>query len=693
MKIQVKKSAAKVISLAMAAILITGTVGVAAYAAGANSDSDTKTKVTKELSAAVDTDRTVGKEETVYVLAGADGSAKKIIVSDWLKNTAGAASLNDETELQNAENVKSDAGYVMNPDNMRVWDANGEDIYYQGTIDKRLPVELKISYKLDGKAISAEDLAGKSGKVTMRFDYQNNQSQVVTVDGRKETIYVPFVMLTGMLLDNDTFTNVEVTNGKILNDGDRCAVMGFALPGMQENLGIDKAELELPSYVEVTADVQNFSLMTTLTVATNDLFNNLNLDNVKTLDDLSASLEELTNASNKLVDGSSTLYTGLSTLLDKSGALIAGIDQLYAGAQQLKEGAGTLQSGSAELDAGLTKLHAGLKTLTSNNDNLNAGAKQVFDSLLSLADSQLAAAGLTVPKLTIENYQTVLSGVLQSLDQEKVSALAYNTALEKVTSAVREQEETVRAAVTEGVRAKALEGVLEAVGQPMTAEEYAAAVSAGMIPEATQAQVEAAVNAQMETAEMKAQISSLTEAKIQELIDAQMQSDDVQAQISAAIANAQAGAASIKALLTQLDSYAEFYAGVQAYTAGAADAYAGAGQLSSGAGQLSSGAAQLADGAGSLYDGIGSLKSGSAALVDGVGQLQNGAMQLSDGMKAFHQQGVQKLVDAVDGDLGGLVARLRATVDVSKSYQSFAGKAEGTSGSVKFIYRTDSIGE
>lgn len=206
------------------------------------------------------TQQEVCKDETVYVLAGADGSVQKIIVSDWIKNALESDTISDRSDLTDIENIKGDESYTLDENNMAVWDAQGNDIYYQGKIEKELPVNMTVSYKLDGKAISAEELAGKSGTVTIRFDYKNNQYEMVEIDGKREKIYVPFAMLTGMLLDSDTFRHVQVTNGKLLNDGDHTIVVGLAFPGLQENLSISRETLEIPSYVEITADVTDFEL-------------------------------------------------------------------------------------------------------------------------------------------------------------------------------------------------------------------------------------------------------------------------------------------------------------------------------------------------------------------------------------------------------------------------------------------------
>ena len=165
----------------------------------------------------------------------------------------------------------------------------------------------------------------------------------------------------------------------------------------------------------------------------------------------------------------------------------------------------------------------------------------------------------------------------------------------------------------------------------------------------------------------------------------------MQSQIQAAVESAKNGESSIAVLKQQLDSYQQFYSGLQDYTDGVAQAYAGSKDLAIGSNELKGGSQQLKDGAQQLYDGISSFQSGSSALVDGVSQLKDGGMQLSEGMKQFNEDGIQKITEAFQGDLSQLAARLKALGDVSRSYQNYSGIADGMSGSVKFVYRTASI--
>ena len=205
------------------------------------------------------------------------------------------------------------------------------------------------------------------------------------------------------------------------------------------------------------------------------------------------------------------------------------------------------------------------------------------------------------------------------------------------------------------------------------------------------ATIEANINAQMQSQDIKNTIETKTSEQIELLIEQNMNSPEVQQGITEALEKAKSGAASISALKVQLDSYNKFYVGLSQYTDGVASAKSGADALSKGASTLKNGTASLSSGMDELFNGILTLKKGAPALVNGVTALRDGAMKLSDGLNEFNEQGVQKLIDAVDGDLAGLLTRLKATVDVSKEYNSFSGISDSMDGQVKFIYRTDSV--
>ncbi len=683
-----RKDLLKIIAVGAAGIIAGTSVTAATIGATKKKDDvkDTETTVSENTSAK---DTKTAKDETVYVIANADGSVKKIIVSDWIKNSLNEKNLKDKSELKDIKNVKGDESYVMDSDNMRVWSADGADIYYQGTISKELPVDLKVSYKLDGKAVSADEIAGKSGKATIRFDYVNKQYSEVTIDGKTEKIYVPFVMLTGLMLDNDVFTNVEVSNGKLINDGDRTVVAGFALPGLKENLALDSSKIEIPDYVEVTADVKNFSLTTTLTLASNSLFNEFDTSKLNTADDLQAQLNELTSGMSKLIDGSSELYGGLTTLLSKSKELAAGVDKLA--------------SGTNELASGTAALNAGLNTLVSKNGDLTAGAAKVFDTLLATVTTQFKDNGITV-SLTKENYKSELNSLLSNpTDAQKAELIAVaNSTIEaklKENNVPEPYYKAVKVMLAEKLAAgKTLETAMGEVAPVITnaavvkevsantaitvnADVYAR-LTAGGVP-AEQAGLIAKLCTYLSSQNGQPAVSNITAATAMatdaQTVSAAMNDSSADAKINALCLKLALSTLkpSVETAVTSLDSYNEFYQGILAYTAGVKSASDGSAKVNAGAAELKNGAEQL--------------KAGTEQLVPGVEQLADGSKQLADGIKELNEKGISKITGLAGKDLQNLVDRVKATVEVSKSYKSFAGISDEADGSVKFIYKTDEV--
>lgn len=658
MNIRKKQIAALGLALAVAG----SAAGVGIYAANRPAAPQTAEEAPRVMEAGPETEKALRRDETVYVIANTDGSVRQIIVSDWIQNGLAAAQVEERSELSQVEAVKGSATYTLGQDNARVWDAQGQDLYYQGSIEKALPVDMTVTYQMDGQTVTPGQIAGKSGHVTVRFDYQNRQYELVKIDGTEEKLYVPFAMLTGLLLDSDRFTNVTVSNGKLFCDGSHTAVVGVAFPGLQEDLAMEKDRLDIPDYVEIEADVKDFSLATAVTVASSGLFDQLDDETLEKLElgELTDGIGRMTDAMDQLMDGSSQLYDGLCTLLDSSQQLIDGVDRLCQG----------------------------LNELTAHNSQLNGGAKQVFESLIAAANSQLQTSGMTVPELTVDNYSQVLESLLQQLDG--ASAYAESEARKKIEAAVATQQEQVSAAVEQAVEQQVAAQVEQAVEQQvwqqvlsaagLTEDAYDAGTAAGAIPQKQQEQLQAALKAQMasetikglisqtkaakmESDEIRALIGQKTEQTMAELVEENLQSEEVQSQIRSAAEQASAGAQSIRSLKEQLDSYQSFYQGLLAYTAGVAQA----------------------------RDGAAQLQSSLPALTDGVTRLRDGSMELSDGLRQFREEGIQKLADALGGDLGQLSSRLKAIREVARQYCSFSGDGTDMPSQVRFIYRMEAI--
>ena len=542
----------------------------------------------------------------------------------------------------------------------------------------------------------------------MTFDYVNNCKKTVEIDGKNEEMYVPFLMISGMILDNDNFKNITVDNGKVIDDGDKTVVAGFALPGLSDNLALsDGTDIDIPSSVTIKADVTDFSLATTLTVATNDVFNKVSIDDDDTVEEIEDKLDTLDSSMKQIVDGASELHGYLTQLLDKSGELIEGVAELDTYANQISQSVDKLyKDGVVYIDGKLAELSSGLSTLSGNSAQLNAGAKQVYDTLLGTVETQLKAAGLDalgikVPALTVDNYAAELNKLVNALDETSVRAYATQIAKKTVTDKVNASESQITAAVTEAVKTEVTNTVKTTVvlpkvlaSQNLTMEQYNALPAAvkSQIDAAVDAQmqsetVQSAITAQMATDKVKKTISDNVAAQKTKLIAENMAGTEVQTQINAAVTKAKDGAAQIKSAKESLDSYATFYQGVLAYTAGTDTAA----QLSQGYTEnITANVKTLSDKLKEYVAGIDKLNTSAPAFKDAVSQITDGAGTLADGTSKFYDEGIKAIIDKID-DITPVITRLKATLDISRDYQSFGGKSDDMTGSTKFIYRTESI--
>ena len=386
-------------SLAVGMSVMMGAVPV--FAAGTSSDADA-----------------VYKEETVYVNADATGTIDEVTVSNWLKNSGSVSgSLTDASILKDIKNVKGDETFTTSGDTL-TWKTDGEDIYYQGTTDQDLPVSVKLTYYLDGKEIKPADLKGKSGHLKIQVDYTNKEKKTVSVDGKQEEVYTPFVMMTGMILPNETFSNVTIDNGKVISDGSKNIVVGFGMPGMKDSLNLDESKTEdltIPESLCVEADVTDFTMSSTFTVALTDLLDDIDFDNIVDVDSLQDSLDELEDAALELVSGSNTLADGAGTLADGVNSYTEGADTLNDAIQKYLGSNGELSGSVTEYVNGVNKVVKGVQDYTDGTNTLADGVTAYIGG-----EQQLAAGAAKLSQLSsgLKTVQGAINQLNAAIDGE-----------------------------------------------------------------------------------------------------------------------------------------------------------------------------------------------------------------------------------------------------------------------------------
>ncbi|MDD6291549.1 MAG: DUF2977 domain-containing protein [Lachnospiraceae bacterium] len=631
----------------------------------------------------------IGKEESVYLLSDATGKVHDTIVSDHLINSGKKSSLEDCSNLHDIENVKGDETFTQNGENL-TWQADGNDIFYQGTSNEEPPVTQTVTYYLDGEEITPEELAGKSGKVTIHFDYANNTSY--------GDVKVPFAAVTAMVLD-DSFTNIEVKNGKIENNGDNNIVIGYALPGIRESLDVDNSdfveEMNLPEDFEVTADVENFKLDTAMTIVANaGSMVSMKTGDSSSLDDM---IHDLEDASSQLRDGSADLASGMDTFQKGLADYASGMSDLYKGSGDLGKGVDTLNKSAASIDQGIQTLDHGLKKKMSEKEKAAAqktAEAAVAEEFKNGKTEEVANQIYTALRYTQKEDGNVADGALYTSLYDgaystKAAETVYNEVVRQVllTAAGQPADSKLSAdQAASGIKAAYAKGAqandptataMYAVSNGMTSEQLAELLYAKSGAKDTLFhKTQSAIEAQLSAGRNNEQINSAVESSLKQL-STQLAGACQQAAAQAAGSAAISGAESAKATI------AEQIETVQA------NGYS----LVTGASALSKGTQSLADQVPVLTEGITALNNATLKLVKGADELDNGSHDLADGMVEFDEKGISRIVNCYNGDIKSLTDRLQAMLDAGEDYQTFTSLADGVNGSVKFIYKLDSIKE
>ena len=567
------------------------------------------------------------KSETVYAVMNGDGSIKSTTVSEHLYSASGLANVTDKTTLTDIQNTESDAEFTQNGEEL-VWNTNDTDVYYKGNTDKALPIDVKVTYALDGQEAALEDIIGKSGHLTVTVNLKNNETDTVNVNGKDRTIVTPLITAVGVILGGDA-SNVTAEHGMIESAAKSSVAAFVTLPGVKDSLSgllpdeVNSIEDYLQDTVTVEADVEDFTCPQVM-VACATSTAALGTDNVFDL----SSINDLTDGINQLNDAMSQLMDGASQLVD-------GTSQLAGGVLALLDGANTLNNGAAALDDGLGQLTNGLDTLSANNAALNAGAQQVADGVLASANKTLKEGGLIDEDMTWSNYEAVIDNIL-TMNDKTLSA-----GRKKMVRTIWEQAPSFKDSQLDlalYLSATKTNHDLEAALKLM--QNFDASMLTGALEMVTNADAKNTIHE-----ELKYQIEN---------------SQDM---------------ADVRALKTSLSQIQFFVSSVNQYTAGVQTA-------ADGAHSAKDGSAQLAAGTKTLYDGVNTLNTGA-------GQLNDGAGRLNDGLNQFNEEGISKLTGALDQDqLHGLKTVLDEMTDRLNDYTSFAGAPDDAESSVKFVYKT-----
>ncbi len=700
-----------------------GSPAAGAESAAANGSEGDKTEVV--FNPPVDTPFvTPGeKDESVYVKADAAGRPTEKTVEVVLKKIEGSDPIEDRSNLREIKNTEGNEEYTEAGEGRYLWQNNGEDIHYKGKSDQALPVNVRITYYLEGQEVSAEKIAGKTGKVKIRFDYENNTD-------------VPFMVLSAAMLPADVFSDVEVTNGRLMDLGDQKAVIGFAFPGLMDTLKLvdyePTEEIELPEYVEIEARAEDFALDFTASVVSTGLFEDLEDKDLEDLDKLPEDMDELTDASTEIRDAAQELADGGSEFGDY-------LSQYFDGLSQLSEGTDSLDQGLTLLSQNISKISEGSKGLQSELDQIDQSLAKVDLSALSSPESKKASEAaqaalqsigenstalkekLTAVGTNLETVQTFVKdvnayiGQVQDLQKaieelpapdlaaadlengwtESLNAEASGQAGEKAADVRDSIIEIVESSsfpddlgLTDEQKAKIVTQIVDAINENTNAEDIEISLDAafGEIRDGIQKEAEGQRNT-LRDASLK-----ITEPAVPDL---EALSPEKMEEITQIIGN-------MEQSLAVIGAYAE---GMSQTASGLTELSAALTQLKAGVSQLSGGSAQLSEGLGLFEKALEAASEGSAQLssamktVSSAGgelgsaywQLVDGMNEFADGIAEFDEEGIQSLAELAGPEYKDVIRGVRAARDAEHSYTNFSGICDGQKGSVRFIIETEEI--
>lgn len=620
----------------------------------------------------------ISKDESVYVNADESGATTKITVSNWLKNAGINGTINDESNLKDIQNVKGDETFTQNGDDVQ-WSAGSNDIYYQGTTDKELPVGVEIKYELDGKEIAAKDLLGQSGKLKITVSYTNKSKSTQTINGEKQEMYTPFVMATGIILPDDKFSNVEVDDGKIINEGSNNIVVGFGMPGMAESLDLDEdAADKLPEGFTVTADVTNFSIGNTITFASPSILSDLELDDIDDLDDLENKLEKLVDSSEDLVDGSKKLSNKMGELEDKFDDYQNGEKSLNKGIKDLVNGGTTLKKGVKDYTNGVDTLAKGTQSYVNGAKQITDGNKKLYEAVKDMPSSY---------KEFSDGLQAYTKGVDTLADTKTAKQLTDGA--DAVTAGIGTLNENLGKLESSYDNYKLLADGLKAQAAQISDPTQKATILAYVqkleeLYRGQKASVGALVSATNKESTLKSGASQVAVGIKKVMTGAQTLSGN-----SATLRSADQKLTSSIATLTA--SVKKLSEGSKTLSSNDRKLLAGAKKILKASKSVKSGSDKLINGANKLKKGSNKLHKATGKVADGIGKLSDGADDLYEGMDKFDQKGIQKLNNVYEDDIKTLKTRLEKLTDMSKDYTNFSGISKGMDGKVKFVIETAEV--
>ncbi len=606
---------------------------------------------------------TATKEETVYVNLNHEGKVVNIIVSDWLHSEEMNVEFDDVSTLEGIRNVKGEEVPVASGQSLS-WKTEKGEIYYQGTTAKKLPIEFELKYKLDGKPVSPELLAGSNGKLEIRMKVTNKDSHDVMLSSGSKRLFTPFAVAAVFNFPTDKCRNISVNTGKVINDGNTSIVTYVSVPGLEESLDIDDDDFDdmfdLAEELILEADVNDFEMGDILITAASD---SSILNDIEGFDDM---IEETEDGVEDLSDASEEVQSGIEELSDGTWDLLRNFGDFNEGMFSLEDAVSVLEENiNGRILDGSIDLSDGAEEFWEKTDELKEGSEELYDGSVELQDG-LDDAYSGAVDLKAGSVQ-LTAGIEQMLAEASGSSM---------------DTDSVKYAVEQAV-IQAVEGAVAGVidGDDSLTDEQAA-------------YLEAAAKAAGENAGAAA--GEAVKESLDEKIGGLM--TKLGSGLGQLLAGAQvldSGLSVLKSGLWQLsDGAEELSDGMKTLDDNAELFQEGAQELAGGALELVDGLEALGEGAETLKEGTSGLAKASNTANKGIGSLQSGAQDLFEGYETFSDEGVDELHDKVvekTDEYYELFEIKEKLEELSSGYENFSGIGENMEGKLKFVIKIDGI--
>lgn len=604
------------------------------------------------------------KDETVYTNAKSNGEQYQTIVTDHLINEEDEKLLKDMTNLLNIENTSGDEKFTQDGESL-VWEADSNDIYYKGETNQELPVKLNIKYELDGKEISSDEIAGKSGKVKITISFENKEEHEVQINGKTEKMYTPFVVATGTYINNDNNKNIEVTNGKAIDDGSKTMVVGLTFPGMQESLNIDKDTLEIPTSIEITMETTNFEMNNIINYTTPKLIEDSELDIFSKLDDIYSKVETLQSASKQIENGAKTLSDGTTTYVEKSEEFNQALNKFSNGVSSANTSYSSIDAGIKNLNSSVPDLTSGTKSLSDNLGAVNNGVKTMSDML---DGSQESMNNLKSGAQSVSGGLTQLSAAMKTTD--------YTEQINQINKQIATNQNMITTLTK-------------------TTEQLNKVLEDTTLSEAAVQAIKAQVTANQSTITTLTADNAYLNNMITSLNTSNTQISGLKQQVDTLAKGASNVSDGVNGLLKQVGALNTNIKGLYTNTgkmaAGANKLYQGTLGLEAGTTKLAQGSEQMKAGLSTINTSSQALYSANNQLVEGAKTIQSGASELAEGTAEFNKTGIDVICNYITGDLKNLETRAEKLKELSDEYNTFTKLDDENKGKVKFITIVDSI--